>query len=404
MSSSLVQPAGLPELAHNLVDIMSQIRTLHAAVLSVIAEMESADVLRDSGYSSMAALLADLVRITPRRASRLITQAGLVAETVTPTGHRTPPRLPLVRDVLAVGVLDPDHLDAIADTVTKIPVSAPGDTAEIAEKHLVDTARVAHPSVVRSHGATLLERITADGTPPAEELATPANEFRSRRDARGWMHFTGRIEPESAEELASLLGALAKPDGPADDRHPTHRLGDAFCDVVHHALTSDTLPTRGGQKPHLTATVDLAVLQKGVGSAILEGGAPLPAAATRRLACEAHLIPMVMNGASVPLDVGRTHRLVTPTQRAALNARDQGCAFPNCPHPPSWADAHHIQHWLDGGATDLPNLVLLCRRHHRMIHHSDWQVRIHHGHPEFIPPRWIDPHQTPQRNLLHQRE
>jgi hypothetical protein len=111
-----------------------------------------------------------------------------------------------------------------------------------------------------------------------------------------------------------------------------------------------------------------------------------------------------MNGASVPLDVGRTHRLVTPTQRTALNARDQGCAFPNCPHPPPWADAHHVHHWLDGGATNLANLVLLCRRHHRMIHHSDWQVRIHNGHPEFIPPRWIDPHQTPQRNLLHQRE
>src|SRR5882757_2246621 len=404
MSSSLAQPAGMAELARDLVDIVGQVRKLHASALSVISDMEAADVVRESGYSSLAALISDLLRITPRRALRLIAQAGLVAETVTPTGHVAPARLPSVREALAEGVLDADHLDAIAEVVKKVPAWTSGDTAEIMEKCLVDTARVAPSSVVRAHGAVLLERIDADGTPPAEELAAPKNLFRSRRDAKGWMHFSGRIEPESAEELDSLLGALAKPDGPADDRHPTQRLGDAFCDVVHHAVTSDALPSRGGEKPHLNVTVDLAVLLKGVGAATLEGGAILPAAAARRIACDAGIVPMVMNGASVPLDVGRTRRLVTPKQRAALNARDKGCAFPQCPRPAQWADAHHIRPWLDGGTTDLANMVLLCRRHHRMIHHSEWQVRITNGLPEFIPPQWIDPHQVPQRNLLHQRE
>ncbi len=366
--------------------------------------MESQDVVRDSGYSSLPALLSDLVRITPRRAARLIAQAGLVAESVTPTGHVTPARLPLVRDALVEGVLDADHLEAIAEVVKKVPHSVPGDTAEIVEKHLVETARVAPSSVVRTHGVALLARIDADGTPPAEELAAPKNIFRSSRDEAGWMHFSGRIEPESAEELDSLLGALAKPDGPTDDRHPTQRLGDAFCDVVHHAITSDTLPSRGGEKPHLNATVDYSALQKGVGAATLEGGAILPASAARRIACDAGIIPMVMNSASVPLDVGRTRRLVTPKQRTALNARDKGCAFPHCTRPARWSDAHHVRHWLDGGATDLANMVLLCRRDHRLIHHSEWEVRIINGLPEFIPPKWIDPEQIPQRNPLHQRE
>jgi hypothetical protein len=349
-------------------------------------------------------LIADLVRITPRRACRLVAQAGLVAESVTPTGHLAPARLPLVREALTEGTLDADHVDAIAEVMKKVPHSAPGDTAEIVEKHLVETARVAPSSVVRSHGVALLARIEADGTPPAEELVAPKNVFRSQRDETGWMHFSGRIEPESAEELDSLLGALAKPDGPADDRHPIQRLGDAFCDVVHHALTSDTLPSRGGEKPHLNATLDFSALQKGVGTATLEGGAVIPAVAARRIACDAGIIPMVMNSASVPLDVGRTRRLVTPKQRAALNARDRGCAFPTCTRPARWADAHHVRHWLDGGATDLANMVLLCRRDHRLIHHSEWQVRMRNGLPEFIPPKWIDPHQVPQRNLLHQRE
>ena len=375
---------------------MTQMRRLHSSALTVIAELEQSDVARAAGYSSLSALVSDLVRITPRRASRLIAQAGLVAEVLTPTGHVTPAPLPLVRDALRDGVLDPDHVDAIADVVKKIPAWAPGDTPEIVEKHLVETARVAHPAVVRSHGETLLARIDPDGDQPTDEaLAEPRNTFRYRRDQAGWMQFTGTIEPEAAEELDAMLGALAKPDGPSDDRHPTQRLGDAFCDVIHHAIDSPDLPARGGEKPHLNATMDYTQLLDGVGTATLEGGALLSAAAARRIACDCGVVPVVLNGASVPLDVGRTRRLVTPKQRVALNARDRGCAFPNCGRPARWSDAHHIQHWLDGGPTDLNNLVLLCRQHHRRIHHSEWEVRMNTiGLPEFIPPRWIDPNAT----------
>jgi hypothetical protein len=406
MTSFAETPPGLPELAQNLVEIMRQMRKLHGSALTVIAELERADVSRTAGYSSLSALISDLVHVTPRRASRLIAQAGLVAEVLTPTGHVTPARLPLVRDALVDGVLDPDHVDAIAETVKKIPAWAPSDTAEILEKHLVDVAREAHPSVVRSHGETLLARIDPDGDQPADEaLAEPKNVFRYRRDQTGSMHFTGTIEPETAEELDAMLGALAKPDGPEDQRHQTQRLGDAFCDVVHHAIDVSDLPARGGEKPHLNATMDYSLLLQGVGIATLEGGALLSAAAARRLACDCEIVPVVMNGASVPLDVGRTHRLVTPKQRVALNIRDGGCTFPNCERPARWTDAHHIISWLDGGPTDLNNLALVCRRHHRMLHHSEWVIRIgNDGLPEFIPPRWIDPYQIPQRNLIHRHE
>jgi len=406
MSSFVETPSGLPELAQNLVEIMTQMRALHSSALTVIAELDQGDVAGKAGYSSLSALVSDLVRVTPRRASRLVAQAGLVAEVATPTGHVTPAALPLVRDALCEGVLDPDHVDVIADVVKKIPAWAPGDTAELVEKHLVDTARVAHPSVVRAHGETLLARIDPDGDQPADDaLAEPKNVFRYRRDRTGWMHFTGTIEPETAEELDAMLGALAKPCGPADDRHPTQRLGDGFCDVVHHAIDSPDLPARGGEKPHLNATIDYSRLLAGVGAATLEGGALLPAAAVRRIACDCGIVPVVLGGETVPLDVGRTRRLITAKQRVALNIRDGGCSFPHCERPARWSDAHHITSWLDGGATDLTNMTLLCRRHHRMIHHSAWSVRMSDtGLPEFIPPRWIDPTQAPQRNLLHQRE
>jgi len=121
------------------------------------------------------------------------------------------------------------------------------------------------------------------------------------------------------------------------------------------------------------------------------------------MCCDAGILPIVMKCPSIPLDVGRRRRLVTPEQRRTLHARDKGCAYPGCHNPARWTDAHHIRHWADGGLTNLDNMVLLCRRHHRTIHTGAWQVRIHQGLPEFIPPKWIDPHQLPVRNTIHLR-
>jgi len=79
----------------------------------------------------------------------------------------------------------------------------------------------------------------------------------------------------------------------------------------------------------------------------------------------------------IPHDVlaaGRSTRLVTPGQRAALNARDRGCVLPGCDRPPEWCEAHHLVEWIDGGATDLDNLALVCRRHHTMVHERGLQL------------------------------
>jgi HNH endonuclease len=136
---------------------------------------------------------------------------------------------------------------------------------------------------------------------------------------------------------------------------------------------------------------------------LLDGIGVLDAASARRIACDCKVIPAVLGSESEPLDIGRISYTVPTAIRRALILRDGGCAFPGCDRPHQWCHAHHIQHWADGGPTELGNLVLLCGRHHRLIHHSAWHCGIANGRPEFHPPHYIDTQQRPRRNTLHPR-
>ncbi|RRQ28697.1 HNH endonuclease [Rhodococcus sp. Eu-32] len=123
---------------------------------------------------------------------------------------------------------------------------------------------------------------------------------------------------------------------------------------------------------------------------------PVTVTTARRLSCDCILHPIFLDQNHVPIDHGHSERTASRKQRRALVARDHGCAFPGCTQPPAWTQAHHIQHWIDGGPTVLDNLVLLCGYHHRMLHHSDWEVVMGTDrHPEFIPPASVDPFRRP---------
>jgi hypothetical protein len=118
-------------------------------------------------------------------------------------------------------------------------------------------------------------------------------------------------------------------------------------------------------------------------------GDALSAAAIRRLACDAAIIPLVLGSNSEPLDVGRSERLVNRAMRRALNARDKGCVV--CGAPPIHCDAHHVRSWIDGGPTAISNLVLLCRRHHIDLHAGHWTITITNGTVHVSRPTWADP-------------
>jgi hypothetical protein len=178
-------------------------------------------------------------------------------------------------------------------------------------------------------------------------------------------------------------------------------------EVCRLVLAGGELPDNGGDRPQVVVTVPFDPLRHAFGAGVVDTGDRLSADTARRLACDARILPAVLDGAGHPLDLGRERRLFTGPLRRALVLRDGGCAFPGCDRPPRWCDGHHVIHWADGGATSLANAVLLCGHHHRLIHdpRAGWAVHLAaDARPTFVPPAWLDPRRLPRRNAFHLRQ
>lgn len=135
-------------------------------------------------------------------------------------------------------------------------------------------------------------------------------------------------------------------------------------------------------------------------AAWLEWFGEIPDAVAQRLACDADVWRILLEPTTgLPVDVGRSHRIVPHWIRKALWARDRGCRFPGCQAPVAWTDAHHLDPWALGGKTTVDRLLLLCRHHHVLIHEGRWTVHLDgstgavtatrpDGRPYEIPPSW----------------
>ena len=183
-----------------------------------------------------------------------------------------------------------------------------------------------------------------------------------------------------------------------DPREAGVRMWDALVEACRRLQATDDLPHAHATTARITITMSIEDLRSALDTpgleapGLLPSGDTLSAAAVRRLACDAEIIPAVLGTQSQVLDVGRTQRLVTPGIWTALVLRDQHCAFPGCTRLPIACDAHHIQHWADGGPTSLDNLILICRKHHTITHQTPWQVDLdpHTRRPVWTPPPLVD--------------
>jgi len=400
--------AGKLELAHGAQHFLQVMRVASAGLGRFLAEIESRGAKDLYGYGTTEAWFADVAGLTRGEAGDVVRRAIALNPTRALDGTEVPPVAPATAAVAAEGLVGDERIDQILKALKKIPAETSPENRECAERQLANLGRDTGPSEIAEFEKTMLAWLDPDGKEPKDpEPAQPRREVTLERRKDGFWNLKGLLDDELGARTAALIDAYSKPRpvdefGQADWRTKPERQGDAFADLLDLAIACPDQPGTNGYRTLIHVTIGLEELKTGLGTACVDYVGEMTAREARMAACDCLMLPVVLNAAGEPLDVGRLRRFVTPGQRRALNIRDGGCAFPGCHRRPKGCHAHHIHHWADGGRTDLRNLVLLCGFHHRLIHHGEWGVRMAaDGLPEFIPPQYRDPLRSPRRNTLH---
>ncbi len=382
---------------------LQRIATLVAgAAAALVHEATGRDLPREDGSASTVAWLRDLTRITAAEASRTVALGQLIDQR------------PVIAAAVDSGTVNPAQALAISHVLDDVAAEEPAIIDKV-EAILIDHATQFEPAILRRLGERVLAHVSPDraDTRLRDKLERDERHARQRRgftltaDGLGGTRISGVLDTEGAAIIAAAIEPLTRPvrdhNGP-DPRTAPARRADALVEVCRIALAAGGLPDNGGQPPQLNVTVDFDALARDLAVGQLDTGAQLSPSATRRLACQAQILPVMLDGHSVPIDLGRSRRPFTGAARAAVVLRDGGCAFPGCDRPGRWCQVHHIEFWARGGRTDRDNGVALCGYHHRLIHRGEWIIRMAADHrPEFIPPKYIDPQRRPRRNPYHLR-
>ena len=303
------------------------------------------------------------------------------------------------REALLAGTVSPTQAEAIVRSVADLPS---GDwVRRRGEKVLVRQAAHLNASELAKAGRHVAEVVDPDAVDRRLEAALEREERAAHldrylsisEDRAGGVRIRGRGSAEDGALIKAALLPLTCPDpvtdgetgeSYTDPRDHGARMWDALVSTAQNALSTQLPPDTHGTPARLLVTIDHQMLTNGTTA----DGTDLPPDVLRRLACDAEIIPAVLGSGGEVLDVGRLRRLVTPAIWTALVVRDRHCTFPACTRPPLMCHAHHLRHWADGGDTSLDNLALLCGHHHRVIHHSPWEIRLNDPdrQPEFLPP------------------
>ncbi|HET9410251.1 MAG TPA: DUF222 domain-containing protein [Candidatus Dormibacteraeota bacterium] len=198
-----------------------------------------------------------------------------------------------------------------------------------------------------------------------EAEAVEARSLKIKSGGNGMASIKGLLDSGGAATLRRALEPLARKAGADDQREPERRLADALVELAG-----------GGRPAQLQVTTSIETLMglAGAPAAEMEFSLPISAKTVERMACDCSVVRVLMAADSAVIDVGRSTRKISAALRRGLHARDGGCRWPGCDRPACSSQGHHLRHWIQGGPTQLDNLVLLCYHHHRKVHEGGWQL------------------------------
>jgi hypothetical protein len=392
-------PVELDDVAlGSVVAELARVESRAAALrLSLSAVADRRRVAEQTAETGTDAWLARLTQTSREQAAGGLWLAGLLQS-----------RYAATREAFAAGLLRVEQVRVIVTAAEQAPAEATTAQVRQAEQWLVDRATGAGTRTGRPLDAKRLRQAARRMFATIDhDLAVRHQAILLGRESRtaevetylalhdnGNGTFSGKFTiPElHGHLLKAALDRLTSPRRLARDRagqllvdqtaqgtdwgapiSETH--GAAWCELIEHLPTTGW-PGHAGNGCEVIVTIDLDTLQTGLGAAGLDTGVAITAGDARRLACSAGIIPAVLDGASMPLDLGRTRRLHNRSQRRAYALTHDTCAVAGCTRPFAWCEIHHHRiPWSQGGATDLDNGLPLCGHHHRRAHDTTFDLR-----------------------------
>jgi len=363
------------ELASYLDELEQTDRFIDAERARALGELERREVVGRDGHLSLASWMVARHGVAPSTAAGHVRMARALKQ------------MPVTAEALAGGEVS----SAAVSLLVSAQEAAPGPFAR-AEDALVDAARALPVTQLRSTVAQWREGTDAERAMEDEERRFERRRLHISAALDGMVRVDGELDPDTGQTVITALRAVEDADvrsregsGAEDSRAPAQRRADALGEICRQWLDLAERPLVSGERPHVVVTMDLESLEGRLGRRCeLEDAGPMTSETARLWACDANVTRVITDGSSQPLDLGRKTKVVPPALRRAVAVRDGGCAFPGCGRPSSWCDAHHVDHWADGGSTSLVNLVLLCRRHHRLVHHRRFTVEMTNERPRFF--------------------
>jgi hypothetical protein len=382
------------------------------------------------GHGKAALLVEALTRVSPREAGRRIRLGASTRSTRGFDGDLLPSAHPRVAEALKEGTIGVDAAEVIVrcldEATTRAGISLDAEeNRAVAEETLVEMAAVATADEVAVQARAWREALDPDGAEPRDEKIYRQRSLILGRETNGVRTIRGTLVGIDAALLQAAFDEAEKPgvvprflaeddeargvhevttdDGETktvidDTRSREQRRYDVFAGLLTAGVrASGGAPVELRSTAQVTAVVTREELERTAGVGWIDGAEePVSTLTIEQLVCANGKSLVVMGENGEPLYLYRGRRYFTDQQMQALAVRDGGCVWPGCHSPSAWADGHHVlEYELDHGPTNIDNGVLLCPHHHRMLHHSDYAMKMIGGRPHLIPPRFIDREQTP---------
>ena len=392
--------------AINSLDELCLAMTLHerraAEIAVAVAGFAASGAFGVDGSVSMASWMRHHLRMAHPDATRWI-RDGRFLTSFQP-----------VLEAAVAGVLSAGQIAALGKAVTP-------PTAELFAEHAADLIATITPlSVADVQTVCAAWRSNAEALMETPEPKIPERSLKSVALDDGTIMGSFVLDPSGAIQWEQAIGT-AKQWSVGDEQTVSMRDADALVDILAFFNANHAKAGTPRHRPHIelhlntftgdeTDPTDQTRLHgefvNGVNiyarkHAFTKRGKLLSECATKQHLCDC-VIHRVMHRGNAILDYGRSTRTIPQNLFRAVACRDGGCRFPGCERPVMWTQGHHLWHWENGGPTALENILLLCTKHHTMVHKHNWTIKLEpDGTATFTKPdglaRTSNPRGSPHR-------